>query len=169
MTRREARSALCACALAALALGCGTSHLYARGPLHTLPALHPGGRASVANPELAEELAILAASGIYELLPPGQAEQVIRLEPSFPVSPCGMPIVLTIVTFGLIPATAPYGSRFTYTVAAADGSVDAHEFVLRADERISPFQYLMTPFHDDTATLGEILASEYAVGNELPR
>jgi len=150
-----------------MALGCGTAHIYPSGPLDELAGSRPGGRASVANPELSEELAILETSGVYELVPAGHGDPVIRLEPRFTIGVCGNPILLTIVTFGLIPATVPYGSIFTYTVEAPDGTVDAHVFRLSGETRISPFQYVMGLFHSDTEALGRMLASEYAGGREL--
>ena len=152
------------CALVALvallALGCGTADLYPAASLQRLSRQHPGGRAFVANPELFEELEILRASGIFELVSQDETSRVIRLHPREHEFVCGNPFLLTIFTFGLMPALVPANSTFLFTVEE-NGIILEHRFFLAAENRISPLQYLFKPFRNDARTLSSILASEY--------
>ncbi len=51
-----------------LVFGGPASNLYPAEPLQRLSSRHPGGKAFVRNPELSEELEILQASGVFEIV-----------------------------------------------------------------------------------------------------
>lgn len=156
---------LCA-ALAVMAIAFGlvlagpASNLYPIGPLQPLNGPHPGGKACVRNPELSEELEILEASGVFEIVAANEASKVLTLHPRKTGGVCGNPLLLTWVTNGLVPATVAIRSTFSFTLEE-DGVVSEKEFVLEAERRVSVVQRLFKPFRKDTRTLGTILASEY--------
>jgi len=147
-----------------LALG-PTSNLYPVGPLQRLSSEHPGGKAFVRNPELSDEFEILQASGVFEIVSADQASKVVELHPRKVAPVCGNPLLLTWATNGLVPATVPIRSTFSFALEE-DGVVSEQHFVLEAECRVSPVQYVFKPFRKDTRTLGAILASEYARGQQ---
>jgi len=156
-----------ALALVVLAVGLvilgAESNLYPTGPLQCLSSQTPGGKAFVRNSELSEEFEILQASGIFEIVPEGQASKVVELHPLEMGGSCGTPLVLTWATNGLVPATVRTSSTFSFTVEE-NGVVSEQQFVLEGERRISLLQRLVKPFHNDTQTWGAILASEYERG-----
>lgn len=140
-----------------------TSSLYPIEPLQRLSSRCPGGKAFVRNPELSEELEILQASGLFEIVPADQADKVVELHPQEMGAVCGTPLLLTWATNGLVPATVRTSSTFSFAIEE-NGVVSEHEFVLQGDRRTSLVQRLVKPFRSDTRTLGAILASEYERG-----
>lgn len=151
--------ALIACPIVAIFVG-PASNLYAVGPLHRLSREHPGGRVFVRNPELAEELEILRASGVFEVVSADQADKVVELHPQEQAGVCGTPLLLTWATGGLVPSTVSIGWTFSFTVQE-DGVDSEQRFVLQGERRVSLVEHLHKPFRNDTQTLGAILASEY--------
>lgn len=65
--------ALFVCPIVAVFVG-PASNFYAVGSLHSLSSEHHGGRVFVRNPELAEELKILRASGVFKIVSADQAD-----------------------------------------------------------------------------------------------
>lgn len=151
--------ALIVCPIVAIFVG-PASNLYAAGSLQPLTSEHPGGRAFVRNPELAEELEILQASGLFEIVSADQADKVVELHPQEQMGVCGNPLLLTWATGGLVPSTVSVGWTFSFTLQE-DGVDSEQRFVLEAERRVSLVQHLFKPFRRDTQTLGAILASEY--------
>jgi len=151
--------ALIVCPMMAIFVG-PASNLYAAASLQPLTGEHPGGKAFVRNPELAEELEILQASGLFEIVSAGQADKVVELHPQEQMGVCGNPLLLTWATGGLVPSTVSVGWTFSFTLQE-DGVESEQRFVLQAERRVSLVQHLLRPFRSDTQTLGAILASEY--------
>jgi len=147
------------CALGLIFVG-PTSNLYAVGSLQPLSSRYPGGKVFVRDPELAEELEILRASGVFEIVSADQANKVVELHPREQAPVCGNPLLLTWATFGLVPATVTVSSTFSFTLEE-DGEVSEEQFVLQGERRVSLVQHVFKPFRSDTRTLGAILASEY--------
>lgn len=163
--QRVISAVLCA-ALAVMVIAFGlvlagpASNLYPVGPLQPLNGPHPGGKAFIRNPELSEELDILEASGVFEIVSADEASKVVTLHLRKTGAVCGNPLLLTWATNGLVPATVPISLTFSFTLEE-DGVVSEHEFVLEAERRVSLVQRLFKPFRKDTQTLGAILGSEY--------
>lgn len=137
------------------------SNLYPVAPLQPLAVRFPGGKASVRNPELADELAILESSGIFEVVPASQARKVITLHPREDLPVCGTPLLFTWFTFGFASTTIPIESTFSFTLVE-NGVASKHQFVLQGERRVSRLERLYSPFRSDVRTWGRILASEYA-------
>ena len=95
------------CAIVAIFVG-PTSNLYAVGSLQPLSSQHPGGKVFVRNPELAEELEILRASGVFEIVSADEANNVVELHPREQGRSCGNPLLLTWATGGLVPDTVDW-------------------------------------------------------------
>ncbi len=140
-----------------------TSNLYPVAPLQPLAVQFPGGKACVRNPELADELAILESSRIFEIVPAGQARKVITLHPREDLPVCGTPILFTWFTFGVASTKIPIESTFSFTVVE-NGVASKHQCVLQGERRVSRLERLYSPFRSDVRTWGGILASEYAAG-----
>ena len=151
--------ALFVCPIVAIFVG-PASNLYAIGSLQSLSSEHPGGRVFVRNPELAEELEILRASGVFEIVSAEQADKVVELHPQEQTGVCGNPLLLTWATGGLVPSTVSIGWTFSFTLQE-DGIESEQRFVLQGERRVSLVQHLHKPFRSDMQTLGAILASEY--------
>ena len=151
--------ALVLCPIVAIFVG-PSSNLYAAGSLQPLTSEHPGGRAFVRNPELAEELETLRASGVFEIVSADQADKVVELHPLEQAGVCGNPLLLTWATGGLVPSTVSIGWIFAFTLQE-DGIDSEQRFVLQGERRVSLVQHFYKPFRSDTQTLGAILASEY--------
>lgn len=151
--------ALIGCPIVAMLVG-PASNLYPTGSLLTLTSEHPGGRVVVQNPELAKELEILQASGVFEIVPADQADKVVELHPLEQGCVCGNPLLLTWATGGLMPATLSMAWKCSFTLRE-DGVESERQFVLQGERRVSPVQHLFKPFRSDAQTLGAILASEY--------
>jgi len=147
------------CPIVALFVG-PASNLYPAGALLSLTSEQPGGRIFVRNPELAEELEILRASGVFEIVSADQADKVVDLHPLEQAGVCGTPLVLTWATGGLVPATVSITRTFSFTLHE-DGVDSEQRFVLQGERRVSLMQHLFKPFRSDTQTLGAMLASEY--------
>lgn len=149
--------------IVALVVAGPASNLYPVGPLQRLSSRHPGGKAFIRNPELSEELEILEASGIFEIVSADQASKVVELHPRKVASVCGNPLLLTWATNGLVPATVSVESTFSFTLEEG-AVVSEQQFVLEAERRVSVVQHFFKPFRKDTRALGAILASEYERG-----
>ena len=139
------------------------SNLYPTGPLQCLSSPNPGGKAFVRNSELSEEFEILQASGVFDIVPEGQASKFVELQPMEMGGACGTPLVLTWATNGLVPATVRVNATFSFTVEE-NGAVSEQKFVLEGERRVSLVQRLIKPFLSDRQTWGAILASEYERG-----
>ncbi len=141
--------------------GCGARNLYPRGKTLELPYRFPGGRVFVDNPGKTEEFAILRASGIFEISNDANEAIHLTLHRRELRYGCGTPYVLTFFTFGLVPATMPADSVFSYSIS--DGGT-SREFSFQLDmiEKVSPLQYLFKPFKDEIETLGSVLRTEYS-------
>jgi len=146
-----------------LAVAGPTSNLYPIGPLWRLSSVHPGGKVFVRNPELSDELEILQASGVFEIVPADKASRALELRPREMGGACGNPLLLTWATYGLVPATVPFRSTFSFTLEQ-DDIVSEQQYVLEAESRVSLVQQLYRPFRSEARTLGAILASEYERG-----
>lgn len=143
-----------------LVLSGPASNLYPIGPLHGLSSQYPGGKVFARNPELLEELEILRASGVFELVSANQATKVVELHRLEWAPACGNPLLLTWATNGLVPATVRVQLTFSFALKE-NGVVSDQQFVLEANRRVSFMQRLYKPFCSKTRTLGAILASEY--------
>lgn len=141
------------------------SNLYPVGPLEPTSSLHPGGKVFVRNPELTEEFEILQASGVFEIVSADQASKVVVLHPRETAAVCGTSLLLPWITNGLVPATVPLRSTFSFTLEE-NGVASEQQYVLEAERRASPLQHLFRPFRSDTRTWGAILASEYDRGRK---
>jgi hypothetical protein len=142
-------------------LGCGASNFYPRGKTLELPQPFPGGRVFVDNPGMTEEFAILRASGIFEISNDPDEAIHLTLHHRELRYGCGTPYVLTFMTFGLVPATMPADSVFSYSISDG-GASQEFTFELGIIEKVSPLQYLFKPFTDEIETLGSVLRTEYA-------
>lgn len=151
--------ALIICPMVAMFVG-PASNLYPTGSLLTLTSEHSGGRVVVRNPELAKELEILRASGVFEIVPADQADKDVELHPLEQGCVCGNPLLLTWATGDLMPATLSTTWKYSFTLHE-DGAALERQFVLRGERRVSLVQHLFKPFRSDAQTLGAILASEY--------
>ena len=115
----------------------------------------------VNNPELTDEFKILKASGIYNISndPETPTHLTLKKFQTYPV--CGMPYILTGFTLGLVPATTPSDSNFSFTIQAGNEPPEERSFYLEAVEKISPVQYLFKPFKNDERTFGRILREDF--------
>lgn len=140
-----------------------SSNLYPIGSLRPLSSQYPGGKVFVRNPELASEFAILQASGVFEIVSEDQADKVVELHQCEEAGVCGMPLLGTFVTGGLMPTSVSDSWVFSFTVEK-DGKLSEQQFTLQGERRVSHLQHFLRPFRSDTRTWGSILASEFERG-----
>ncbi len=77
----------------------------------------------VTNPEMNREYEILKASGIYQLSSQTNGARHLTLRPIQQYGRCGNPLMLTIITFGIVPGVLPAARTFEYDLDT-DGVVE---------------------------------------------
>jgi hypothetical protein len=116
-----------------------------------------GGTRSVyvTNPEMHPEYEILKTSAIYQLSSQPEGARKLTLLPVHQYGRCGNPLMLTIVTFGIVPGVLPGARAFEYDLDT-DGVVEHCVHPLPIYDRISIWEWLVR--HDDQKVLAEALA-----------
>jgi hypothetical protein len=109
----------------------------------------------VSNPEMHPEYEILKASGIYQLTNQPEGARTLTLLPIHQYGRCANPMLLTIVTFGIVPGILPGARAFEYDLDT-DGVVVRCVHLLPIYDRISIWEWLVK--HDDQRVLAEALA-----------
>ena len=121
----------------------------------------------VSNPEMHLEYEILKASAIYQLSSQPEASQKLTLRQIKHGFRCGNPMMIAVVTLGIIPGYLPGRLSFEYDLEA-DGKVESYVHRLRTYERISIWEGLV--ISNEKKTLAKALAwssrqERKAVGN----
>ncbi len=109
----------------------------------------------VMNPELHREYQILQASGIYLLSSHREAARLLTLHPVRQYGRCGNPLMLTMLTVGIVPGVLPAARAFNYDLKT-DGQTETCEHHLPLYERFSIWEWLVR--RDDRKVLAEALA-----------
>jgi hypothetical protein len=122
-----------------LCSGCGST-------LHMVSTSHlqrfDGGTRPVyvTNPELQPEYEILRDSGIYKLSSQREGARLVTLHPIRQYGRCANPLMLTMITFGIVPGVLPAARAFEYDLQA-DGVVEVCEHRLPLYERFSIWEW----------------------------
>ena len=109
----------------------------------------------VSNPELHLEYEILKASAIYRLSSQPEASQKLTLRPIKHGFRCGNPMMIAVVTLGIIPGYLPGSLSFEYNLEA-DGKVESYVHHLPTYERFSIWEWLV--ISNEKKTLAKALA-----------
>ena len=109
----------------------------------------------VTNPAMQKEYEILRASGIYSLTSQPEGARKLTLLPVHQYGRCANPLMLTIVTFGIVPGVLPGARSFEYDLET-DGPIAHCTHPLPTYDRISIWEWLAR--HDDQKVLAEALA-----------
>ena len=99
------------------------------------------GPVFVANPQMQAEYAILKMSKIYQLTNQPTGARRLTLHPVRHLGGCGNPIILTCLTFGIIPGTLPARRVFEYDLET-DGVTVQYAHFLPLYERFSIWEGL---------------------------
>lgn len=123
---------------------------------HELPKFDGGSQpVYVTNPGLRREYEVLKASGIYPLSSSPDSPLRLTLHPIWQYGRCGNPLMLTGLTFGIIPGVVSATHAFEYDLES-DGKVQKLSHRLALYERVSLWEHFVR--HNDNATLAEALA-----------
>jgi hypothetical protein len=109
----------------------------------------------VANPGMQPEYNILKASGIYPLSTTPDGARRLTLLPIRYGGRCANPLMLTIITLGIVPGVLPDARFFAYDLDT-DGVVERRIHYLPIYDRISIWEHLVR--YDDQRVLAEGLA-----------
>jgi hypothetical protein len=109
----------------------------------------------VTNPELHREYQILLASGIYPLSSQREAARLLTLHPVRQYGRCANPLMLTMLTVGIVPGVLPAARAFNYDLQT-DGQTQTCEHHLPLYERYSIWEWLAR--RDEQKVLAEALA-----------
>jgi hypothetical protein len=132
--------------------GCAsTLHVYRGVPKQVISDTKP---VYVTNPELAEECIILRGSRIYQISERPENANRLTLLPLRKYGRCGNPLMLSIVTFGLIPGYLPGALDFSYKLETDEGTI-LFTHRLPVYERFSVWERLI--HQDRSAVLSDAL------------
>jgi hypothetical protein len=131
-------------ALPCLISGC-TSNLYLDQDAPQQSPAYPKETVFVTNPEIGEAYALLRDSGIYTLTTDPSARTRLTLEPPLRIPTCGMPMIASVYTLGLMPISLPEVSHFSYTLNR-EGQQATYAHDLKLYRRISVWEWLAKPF-----------------------
>jgi hypothetical protein len=109
----------------------------------------------VANPEMQREYLILKNSEIYSLTNQSTGARKLTLLPIKHFGRCGNPIMLTVLTIGIVPGILPSAQAFEYDLET-DGKVEHCVHPLPTYDRVSIWEWFVK--HDDDRVLAEALA-----------
>lgn len=138
--------------------GCAsTIHLTSHG--HPRPDAGAKLVVDVTNPELSHELAILQASGIYGFTDREQGASRLTLHEIHHFGGCANPLMLTIITLGLVPGRLPGAYEFSYDLRTG-GSSETLMHRLPLYERFSIWEHLI--HQDSTQIFAEALRNSEA-------
>ena len=113
MTWLQGSSVSALAAFVLLLSGCAST-LHLDVPQVAQPFRDNGTAVYVTNPELAREYAILKNSGIYRLSDTPHGARRLTLRPIARYGRCGNPLLLSAITFGVVPGFLPAAMHFTY-------------------------------------------------------
>lgn len=134
-------SAVLLVALSALSLGGCASTLHLASKKH-LQKFEGGSQpVYVTNPELRREYAILRDSHIYQLSTNPHSARRLTLQPLDQGGRCLNPLLLTYLSFGIIPGWLPAASTFRYELTS-QGNATHFAHPLPLYERISLWEAL---------------------------
>lgn len=141
--------------LAAVVLFCGcgtTTCMTSKKCLHQFD----GGTQPVfvVNPEKNPEYEILKQSKIYALTNQPEGARKLTLLPIKHYGRCANPLMLTIITLGIVPGYLPSAEAFQYNLET-DGKVERCIHPLPMYDRISIWEWLVR--HHDEKVLAEAL------------
>ena len=121
-------------------------------PKHNLQRFSSdGGPVFVTNPELRREYEILKGSGIYPLTDQPENARKLTLCPLRQYPVCANPLMLTGLTFGIIPGFLPGAKAFEYGLE--EGGVSEHySHRLPVYQRISVWEWLVRSDEDKVFT-----------------
>jgi hypothetical protein len=111
----------------------------------------------VTNPELSPEYGILRASHIYPITSNSNGVSRLTLKPLAHGGGCGLGILLTVYTLGIVPVEFHDRYGFLYDLET-DGVVDRRVHHLPVYSRISIWDALLKPFHPQKRILAKALA-----------
>jgi hypothetical protein len=116
-----------------------------------------GGTQSVfvTNPEMQREYSILKNSEIYPLTNQPAGARKLTLLPIKHFGRCGNPIMLTILTIGIVPEVLPSAQVFEYDLET-DGKIEHCVHPLPTYDRVSIWEWFAN--HDDDKVMAEALA-----------
>lgn len=124
-----------------LLTGCATTlHLsHAEDSISVVPLFRKG---FIVNPELKDEYLVLVKSHKCELVLESDAEAKIELLPIRRYGRCGNPLILSIISFGLIPGYIDAGLEYQMVVTTAGHRV-TYFYRLNLVERYSVWEHLV--------------------------
>lgn len=109
----------------------------------------------VTNPTMQPEFEILKASGIYQLTNTPKGARQLTLLPIRQHGRCGNPLMLTFLTFGIVPGVLPSARSFDYDLET-DGTVQHCVHPLPLFDRVSIWEWLVKSH--DQKVMAEALA-----------
>jgi len=128
-------------AMVLLLTGCRTSSLHLESTNQRQRFHDDAGPVFVVNPQMQNEYAILKASKIYQLTNQPAGVRRLTLHPVHRFGRCGNPIMLTYLTFGILPGVLPAARVFEYELET-DGVRVQYAHSLPLYERISIWESL---------------------------
>lgn len=143
--------------LVSLLTGCA-SNLYYQSP-HPPPALDLAPAAYVENPELVSELEILKRSGLFRISADPSVGKRIELTEIESLPGCGMGVMLTPLSFGLLPGRVP--RMHAYRFVEKDGPiVREHSYMLEVMQKYSLYEFFKFWRPSSEKVLAAVLADE---------
>jgi hypothetical protein len=141
---------------AALTGGC-TSNLYLASNNHPTKPSRKAELVFVSNPDQQPEFDILRGSGIYRLTVQTNDVALLTLKPLGHGGGCGLGLLTTIYTLGIIPASLPARLSFNYEIEQS-GTTNSYAHMLPVYERYSLWELFFKPFKSEKRTLAKALA-----------
>jgi len=142
--------------VAALTGGC-TGNLYLAAITHHPKPSHTPELVYVSNPGQQPEFDILRASGIYQVTNQSDSVASLTLKPLGHGGGCGLGLLTTIYTCGIVPASLPARFTFNYEIEQA-GTTNFYTHFLPVYERYSLWELFFKPFKSEKRTFAKALA-----------
>ena len=147
---------------AALTGGC-TTNLYLASNIDPAKSSQSHERVFVSNPNQQPEFDILRASKIYELANQTNDVPTLTLKPLGHGGVCGLGMLSTFFTLGIVPASLPTRISFNYQLER-NGTTNSYLHMLPVYERYSFWELFFKPFKSDKPTLAKALAQSEPSG-----
>lgn len=144
--------------LPALFLGSGcASNVYSRRGTPDVAPLTPVMTVRLAQPAPAMEAGALARSGLFAVTTDPSCPNVVAVEPMRAAARCGTPLIGSMLCLGLVPVNFEVTGVFRYELNSG-GTSQPRLLKLPLRRRVSMWEWLFRPFHDEAAVVARELA-----------
>jgi hypothetical protein len=144
--------------LPALILGTGcASNVYSRRGAPDVAPLTPTLTVRFAQPAPAMEAEALVRSGLFAVTTDPACPNVVRLEHMTAAARCGTPLIGSLLCLGLVPVNFAVTGVYRYELTVG-GRPQSHLLQLPLRRRVSVWEWVFRPFHDEV----EVVACELA-------